>query len=65
MNDIVPDSKITSTAAIRMTLAINREEEAQLKAAFQAEEISSCRFRRRIYILSFQNYRTLHCRCTT
>ena len=41
MKDIVPDSKITSTAAIRMTLAINREEEAQLKAAFQAEEIKA------------------------
>lgn len=41
MKDIVPDSKITSTAAIRMTLAINREEEAQLKATFQAEEIKA------------------------
>jgi hypothetical protein len=41
MKDIVPDSKITSTAAIRMTLAINREEEAQLKAAFQDEEIKA------------------------
>lgn len=41
MKDIIPDSKITSTAAIRMTLAISREEETELKSAFLSSQIKA------------------------
>jgi len=41
MKDNIPDSKITSTAAIRMTLAISREEETELKSNLQSVQIKA------------------------